>query len=71
MDLGLSNLPNLKEVRLTTPPPPRRDSLAALTMKVVARVVIEVFTRDILEFIAESGLGEFASKGSNWRREVL
>ena len=41
--------------RLTTPPPPRRDSFAALTIQVVARVVMEPLKSDIFEFNVAEG----------------
>lgn len=56
--------------RLTTPPPPRRDSLAALTIEVVARVVIEVRIKDILEFSAAEGAGRDGSS-EGWRVPFL
>lgn len=56
--------------RLTAPPPPRRDSLAALTMEVVARVVMEERIREILEFSAAEGAGKDASS-EGWRVPFL
>lgn len=41
---------------LTTPPPPSKDVFAALTIHVVARSVMEVRMKEILEFRAASGV---------------
>ena len=54
--------------RLTTPPPPNRDVFAALTMQVVARVVIEVRIRETLAFSVADGVGrEAASREEGWK----
>jgi len=52
------------EVGHTTPPPPRRDSFAALTIEVAARVVIEVRIRETLELRAADGCGSGSSSSS-------
>lgn len=52
---------------LTTPPPPRRDVFAALTIHVVARFVIEVRIRETLAFSVADGVGREASVGEGWR----
>ena len=52
-------------VGLTTPPPPRRDSLAALTMEVVARVVMEVRIREILALRVADGVGRL-EESAGW-----
>ena len=53
---------------LTTPPPPSRDSFAALTIDVVARVVMEVRMREIFELNAEDADGSsvVSDEGRSW-----
>ena len=52
---------------LTTPPPPRRDVFAALTIHVVARFVMEVRIRETLAFSVADGLGRESCVGEGWR----
>lgn len=56
---------------LTTPPPPRSDWFAALTIEVTERVVIDVRTREIFAFKIEDGGGVGASGEMGWSREAL
>lgn len=58
------------EGRLTTPPPPSRDVFAALTMQVVARVVMEVRMRETLALSFAEGVGRGVLDGAEeagWR----
>ncbi len=55
----------------TTPPPPRRDSLAALTIDVTSRLVIDVRMRDTLLFRVEEGCGRDVVDEADCRREDL
>lgn len=55
----------------TTPPPPRRDSFAALTIDVTSRLVIDVRMRDTLLFRAEEGCGTDVVDEADCRREDL
>lgn len=57
---------------LTTPPPPRSDSFAALTMDVTSRSVIDVRMRDTLLFRLDEGAGNDDDvERSGCRREDL
>lgn len=58
---------------LTTPPPPSREVFAALTMQVVARLVMEVRIRDTLAFRIADGVGRDASEvgEGGWRVPLL
>lgn len=53
----LQRFPN----RRTTPPPPRSDVFAALTMEVTSRSVMDVLISVILEFRAEKGGNDVSS----------
>ncbi len=55
----------------TTPPPPRRDSLAALTIDVTSRLVIDVRMRDTLLFRVEEACGRDVVDEVDCRREDL
>ena len=58
---------------ITDPPPPRKDSLAALTMAETWRVVISVRSREIFELSdweGEGGAGVDVD-GGGWSRESL
>ncbi len=60
--------------KLTTPPPPNRELLAAFTIEVVARVVIEVRINETLELHNEDGVGRETSVGlevAGWSRPSL
>ena len=46
---------------LTTPPPPSSELFAALTIEVVASVVMEVRMRETFELSIEDGVGSEAS----------
>lgn len=56
---------------LTTPPPPRRDLLAAFTMDVTSRSVMEVRIRAILELRDADGSGIELSGASGCSSEDL
>ena len=49
--------------KLTTPPPPSSELFAALTIEVVASVVMEVRMRETFELSIEDGVGSEASVG--------
>ncbi len=53
--------------KLTTPPPPSRDVFAALTMQVVARVVMDVRISETLALSVAEGVGREALERVGWR----
>lgn len=60
--------------QLTTPPPPRKDVFAALTMQVVARFVMEVRMRETFVLSVADGVGLDGLDGvdeEGWRVPAL
>ena len=55
----------------TTPPPPSRDSFAALTIDVTWRLVMEVRIKEILELNDADGSGIELSDGGGCKVEDL